>query len=66
MTSIMRVIEEIRDSLYTQSTVNSLIKEGCKDYDRGVIKGKIEMVNKILRELEQSNRGSKNETNSIR
>lgn len=59
----IKVITEQRDKMFSESMIFELSKREISDFDRGVIKGKIDMVNAILKELTE---GSKYENHTVR
>ena len=57
---IKDVLQEANDTLFTESMVKELIDKDITDYERGIVKGRIEMLNWIKSKLE-----SDDEDNSI-
>ena len=57
---IKDVLQEANDILFTESMVKELIDKDITDYERGIVKGRIEMLNWIKSKLE-----SDDEDNSI-
>lgn len=49
---IKDVLQEANDTLFTESMVKELIDKDITDYERGVVKGRIEMLNWIKSKLE--------------
>ena len=49
---IKDVLQEANDTLFTESMVKELIDKGITDYERGIVKGRIEMLNWIKSKLE--------------
>lgn len=52
MEKILKLITEAEEKLYSKSMVTELSGSDVTDYHRGVIAGKIEMLNQINRELQ--------------
>ncbi len=57
---IKDVLQEANDTLFTESMVKELIDKDITDYERGIVKGRIEMLNWIKSKL-----GSNDEDSSI-
>ncbi len=49
---IKDVLQEANDTLFTESMVKELIDKDITDYERGIVKGRIEMLNWIKSKLE--------------
>lgn len=49
---IKDVLQEANDTLFTESMVKELIDKDITDYERGIVKGRIEMLNWIKSRLE--------------
>ncbi len=49
---IKDVLQEANDTLFTESMVKELIDKDITDYERGIVKGRIEMFNWIKSKLE--------------
>lgn len=49
---IKDVLQEAIDTLFTESMVKELIDKDITDYERGIVKGRIEMLNWIKSKLE--------------
>ena len=55
---IKDVLQEANDALFTESMVKELIDKDITDYERGVVKGRIEMLNWIKSKLESNDEDS--------
>ena len=55
---IKDVLQEANDTLFTESMVKELIDKDITDYERGVVKGRIEMLNWIKSRLESNDEDS--------
>lgn len=49
---IKDILQEANDTLFTESMVKELIDKDITDYERGIVKGRIEMLNWIKSKLE--------------
>ena len=49
---IKDVLQEANDTLFAESMVKELIDKDITDYERGIVKGRIEMLNWIKSKLE--------------
>ena len=54
MTIALKVIEDIKEKIYSKSTVMALSDENITEYQRGILRGKIDMIYIILKELENN------------
>lgn len=52
------VLQEANDTLFTESMVKELIDKDITDYERGIVKGRIEMLNWIKSKLESNDEDS--------
>lgn len=55
---IKDVLQEAIDTLFTESMVKELIDKDITDYERGIVKGRIEMLNWIKSKLESNDEDS--------
>lgn len=55
---IKDVLQEAIDTLFTESMVKELIDKDITDYERGIVKGRIEMLNWIKSMLESNDEDS--------
>lgn len=55
---IKDVLKEAIDTLFTESMVKELIDKDITDYERGIVKGRIEMLNWIKSNLESNDEDS--------
>ncbi len=55
---IKDVLQEANDTLFTESMVKELIDKDITDYERGIVKGRIEMLNWIKSRLESNDEDS--------
>ena len=55
---IKDVLQEANDTLFTESMVKELIDKDITDYERGIVKGRIEMLNWIKSRLESDDEDS--------
>jgi hypothetical protein len=55
---IKDVLQEANDTLFTESMVKELIDKDITDYERGIVKGRIEMLNWIKSKLESDDEDS--------
>ena len=55
---IKDVLQEANDTLFTESMVKELIDKDITDYERGIVKGRIEMINWIKSKLESNDEDS--------
>ncbi len=55
---IKDVLQEANDTLFTESMVKELIDKDITDYERGIVKGRIEMLNWIKSKLESNDEDS--------
>ena len=55
---IKDVLQEANDTLFTDSMVKELIAKDITDYERGIVKGRIEMLNWIKSKLESNDEDS--------
>lgn len=55
---IKDVLQEAIDTLFTESMVKELIDKDITDYERGIVKGRIEMLNWIKSMLESDDEDS--------
>lgn len=55
---IKDVLQEAIDTLFTESMVKELIDKDITDYERGIVKGRIEMLNWIKSNLESNDEDS--------
>lgn len=55
---IKDVLKEAIDTLFTESMVKELIDKDITDYERGIVKGRIEMLNWIKSKLESNDEDS--------
>lgn len=55
---IKDVFQEAIDTLFTESMVKELIDRDITDYERGIVKGRIEMLNWIKSRLESNDEDS--------
>lgn len=55
---IKDVFQEAIDTLFTESMVKELIDKDITDYERGIVKGRIEMLNWIKSKLESNDEDS--------
>lgn len=55
---IKDVLQEAIDTLFTESMVKELIDKDTTDYERGIVKGRIEMLNWIKSKLESNDEDS--------
>lgn len=55
---IKDVLQEANDTLFTESMVKELIDKDITDYERGIVKGRIEMLNWIKSMLESDDEDS--------
>lgn len=55
---IKDVLQEANDTLFTESMVKELIDKDITDYERGIVKGRIEMLNWIKLKLESDDEDS--------
>ena len=56
--NIKDVLQEANDTLFTESMVKELIDKDITDYERGIVKGRIEMLNWIKSRLESNDEDS--------
>ena len=62
MNRLITLLEDTSDKLFSKDMVLALSVDKVSDYDRGVIRGKIEMITFLLRELKTKDRDGKNST----
>lgn len=55
---IKDVLQEANDTLFAESMVKELIDKDITDYERGIVKGRIEMLNWIKSKLESDDEDS--------
>ncbi len=55
---IKDVLQEANYTLFTESMVKELIDKDITDYERGIVKGRIEMLNWIKSKLESNDEDS--------
>ena len=55
---IKDVLQEANDTLFAESMVKELIDKDITDYERGIVKGRIEMLNWIKSKLESNDEDS--------
>lgn len=55
---IKDVLQEANDALFAESMVKELIDKDITDYERGIVKGRIEMLNWIKSRLESNDEDS--------
>ena len=55
---IKDVLQEASEILFTETMVKELIDKDITDYERGVVKGRIEMLNWIKMKLESNDEDS--------
>lgn len=55
---IKDVLKEAIDTLFTESMVKELIDKDITDYERGIVKGRIEMLNWIKSKLDSNDEDS--------
>ena len=55
---IKDVLQEANDTLFTESMVKELIDKDITEYERGIVKGRIEMLNWIKSKLESNDEDS--------
>lgn len=55
---IKDVLKEAIDTLFTESMVKELIDKDITDYERGIVKGRIEMLNWIKSNLDSNDEDS--------
>lgn len=55
---IKDVLQEANDTLFTESMVKELIDKDITDYERGIVKGRIEMLNWIKSKLDSNDEDS--------
>lgn len=54
---LMSVMEEVEKTIFNKDMVVQLSKEDVSDYDRGVISGKISIINSINRIIDERTKG---------
>ena len=55
---IKDVLQEASEILFTETMVKELIDKDITDYERGIVKGRIEMLNWIKSRLESNDEDS--------
>lgn len=51
---INEVIIEAKETIYSESMVKELVDKSITDYERGIVAGRIEMMNWIIAKLESN------------